>query len=325
MSINKTGFAYAEARDELLKLIDNFIDLGNTTDLRQRVKLLVAATHVLRQFGKNVIKANSKISARDRILTYLKQYPLTVIDSEELLVVSGITDYQRRIRELRIEFGWPIISGKTAKAMWAEGEWQVYKQDVSEMKPDEYILLDSGQDMGAANRWRRINSLRKQKLSVKDKLIKYFLENVGRQITGEELVYLANSSKEWARRVRELRTEDGWTIRTRNTGRPDLPVGVYVLEDAHQAEIHDRKIDDTERIIVLKRDNFSCCKCGWNNQQKQLEDPRQFLELHHLDYHANKGSNKSSNLITLCNIDHDFVHKMKFTKEQVYKWIENKN
>jgi hypothetical protein len=189
------------------------------------------------------------------------------------------------------------------------------------MKPDEYVMLDIGQDRDAAHRWNLINSIRKEKLSVQDKIIKYFLQNVGREITGEELSYLANDATEWARRVRELRTEEGWPVKTKNSGRPDLPVGVYVLEEARQAEIHDRKIDDITRVNVLERDKFSCQKCGWNQKQKKEGDPRHLLELHHLDYHADKGSNTYENLITVCNIDHDEIHRKHLKKEQVLKWM----
>ena len=78
------------------------------------------------------------------------------------------------------------------------------------------------------------------------------------KLPAKELSYLANGRTEWARRVRELRTEEGWPIVTKNAGRGDLPVGVYVLEEDRQAYEHDRKIPDDIRVAVLTRDNFSC-------------------------------------------------------------------
>ncbi len=317
----KKPFDLNKAKEELMSLIDNFIALSGSDNLREKVITLIPAFHLLQEFGTNIIQSDVKTSARERILIYLKCYPLTIIDSEELLVVSGITDYHRRIRELRVEFGWPIMSGTTVKTMFAEGEW-IASTDVSKIKAYEYIMLNTGQDRDAAHRWNLINTIRNEKAGVKEKLIKYFLQNVSREITGEELAYLANGATEWGRRARELRTEDGWLVKTRNTGRPDLPVGVYVLESSEQAEKHDRKIDDAIRIEVLERDYFSCHKCGWNQSQKQDGDPRQFLELHHLDYHANKGSNNLDNLITVCNIHHDEIHKKHLTKNQVLDWIK---
>jgi hypothetical protein len=323
MPVTKKPLDVNKAKQDLITLIDNFIALASSDRLREKVKTLIPAFRLLRKLGTTIIQTDNKTSARERILIYLERYPLTIIDSEELLVVSGILDYPRRIRELRVQFGYPIMSGKTVKTMFIEGEWTA-TLDVSKIKADEYIMLDTGQDRDAAHRWNLINSIRKEKTGVKEKLIKYFLKNVGREITGEELAYLANGATEWGRRARELRTEDGWLVKTRNTGRPDLPVGVYVLESSEQAEKHDRKIDDATRIAVLERDNFSCCKCGWDQSQKRNGDPRQFLELHHLDYHANKGSNTLDNLITVCNVHHDEIHREKMNKEEVGDWVKQK-
>jgi hypothetical protein len=41
--------------------------------------------------------------------------PALVIEGHELMVISGIGEYARRIRELRVEHGWPIISGVAPK------------------------------------------------------------------------------------------------------------------------------------------------------------------------------------------------------------------
>ncbi len=106
----------------------------------------------------------------------------------------------------------------------------------------------------AAHRWRIANEIRKKKLGVRDKILEYMRRNVGKHITGEELRYIANDRSEWARRVRELRTEFGWPITTKSTGRPDLPVGVYALEQDRQSPPHDRKIPDSVRREVLRRD-----------------------------------------------------------------------
>ena len=150
---------------------------------------------------------------------------------------------------------------------------------------------------------------RKKKVSVTDKIIGYFRKNVGQEITGEELKYLAKDKKEWARRVRELRTEQGWPIVTKNSGRRDLAVGVYVLEQDRQAYEHDRSIPDPIRIAVLQRDEFKCTECGWQRGNQSPEDPRNMLELHHKQHHKDKGGNTVENLVTLCNVHHDEKHR----------------
>lgn len=121
--------------------------------------------------------------------------------------------------------------------------------------------------------------------------------------------YVANDKKEWGRRVRELRTEFGWTVTTKQTGRPDLPIGVYVLESLRQLPAHDRNIPDDVRVDVLKRDDYKCTKCEWHHGMASPSDPRHHLELHHLEAHVKGGENAAENLITVCNVCHDKIHR----------------
>jgi predicted restriction endonuclease len=179
----------------------------------------------------------------------------------------------------------------------------------SEIKPDQYVLIRNEQDRRAAHPWNMLNEIRRKKLSVIDKIVEYFRKNVGEEITGEELKYLAKDKKEWARRVRELRTEQGWPIVTKNSGREDLAIGVYVLEEDRQTYEHDRAIPDPVRVAVLQRDGFSCVRCGWNRSMLSPEDPRKMLELHHVRHHKDKGENTVDNLIALCNVHHDEEHR----------------
>ncbi|WP_323985578.1 HNH endonuclease [Klebsiella aerogenes] len=43
--------------------------------------------------------------------------------------------------------------------------------------------------------------------------------------------------------------------------------------------------------------------------------PRTFLELHHIEHHADGGENTLENLITLCNVCHDEVHHRNISRE----------
>jgi hypothetical protein len=180
--------------------------------------------------------------------------------------------------------------------------------DCSTMKPEDYILIDINQDREAAHRWNAANEIRRNKRGAKASIIEYLRINVGKIVTGEELRYVARNAAEWARRVRELRTEDGWPIRSRQNGRPDLANGTYILEEDRQAPSHDRQIEDQVRREVLKRDGYSCCACDWNREAWNADDPR-YLELHHVKHHATGGENSVNNLITLCNICHDIKHR----------------
>ncbi len=295
-------------RKQLQELIINFEQELQSGSLRGKVLALVPCFNNLRELGKSLIPAKIAKSARARILHYFQKYPRIIISGDEFLVVSGIQEYARRIRELRVEFGWSIISGVTAKEMSAENEFPLKNIDIESMGPSDYILMSTKQDRDAAFRWRIANDIRKENIGVREKLLKYFKKNVGKKITGEELAYLAKDKSEWARRVRELRTEYGWPVMTRNTGRPDLDVAVYLLEADRQSPEHDRKIPDPIKGKVLKRDGYKCTKCNWSHEDWNRSDPRH-LELHHVKPHAEGGENTEDNLKTLCTVCHDDVHR----------------
>ena len=300
-------------QQELIRLLTNFSEEAKKDDLRAKVIALVPAFHTLRDLGSSLLPKDVAPTARDRILAYFRQYPLTVIDGDELMVVSGINEWARRVRELRVQFGWWIYSGVTFKEMAQEADdaasFSTMGVDPAKIKPDQYVLMSTQQDRDAALRWNILNEIRRKKIAVKEKLIEYFKKNIGKQVTGEELRYLAKDAKEWARRVRELRTEDGWPIATKNSGRTDLSVGVYVLEENRQAYEHDRRIPDAIRVAVLTRDDFACVNCHWNRTMLSPDDPRKMLELHHKKPHKDGGENTLENLETLCNVCHDDKHR----------------
>jgi len=291
----------------------------------------VPAVHLLRDLGSSLVPEDDADSARGRILYYLRRYPLTVIAGDELGVVSGISEYARRVRELRVQFGWPIYSGQTAKEMLeeeeAEGIGDLFGPElpasvIREMKADDYVLIGE-QDRDAAHRWNVANTIRKLDLSVRDRILRYLRENVEKPVTGEELRYVANGATAWGRRTRELRTQEGWPVATRSSGRPDLDVGVYVLEADRQSPPHDRNIPDPVRVAVLERDDFRCRCCGWEPTRQKPGDPRALLELHHIEHHADGGSNEEDNLIVLCNVHHDEVHRRKLNGHvDFWGWLD---
>lgn len=297
---------FEELRSRLVGLLAALEPRSNT-ELRELVQGLVPVHFVLRALGIALFPDMADDAARDRILAYFRQNPRTVIAGEELMIVSGIQEWARRVRELRTQSGWRILSGNAVRDM-ARGEDNPDVVDLPVMKPSEYMLVDEQQDREAAHRWHVGYSIRKGPGSVRDKIIDYLKQNVGKEVSGEELRYVADERSEWARRVRELRTQEGWNIVTKATGRPDLPVGVYVLVSTERAERHDR-IKDRDRRNVLARDEYTCrnTNCGWNRSRWDPSDPRH-LEVHHIEHHVGGGSNDPSNLLTLCNICHDSVH-----------------
>jgi len=294
-------------RQGVEELIRNFETHLQEGELRTKVLALIPVFHGIRALGKSLIPYELAHAARDRILYYFRQYPKIVINGDELLVVSGIQEYARRVRELRVQQGWAIASGVIIKDM-LEAESGEVPDNMKIMVPNDYILLREEQDRDAAHRWHVANSIRKEHISVRNKILKFMQSNVGQRVTNEELRYVAGDKTEWARRVRELRTEQGWPIVTRTTGRPDLDVGVYVLEADRQNPEHDRTIADDVRRAVMRRDGYKCAKCGWSHTEWNPSDPRH-LEIHHLQHHAKGGSNKAMNLLTICTVCHDAEHR----------------
>lgn len=303
-----TSISSETLRKQVGQLIAEFENELARGDLRAKVLALVPIFRKLRSLGASLNPDASGDAGRTRILKYFCAYPLTVIKGDELLVVSGIEDNKRRVRELRVQFGWSIASGITIKEMYASEDIPSIIPGMDSMRPSDYILLSVDQDRDAALRWNLANSIRRSSDSVRDKILSFLKDNVGKAVTGEELRYVAGNKTEWARRVRELRTEFGWPIVTKNTGRPDLDIGVYVLESTRQSPAHDRVIPDPVRAAVLKRDKHSCKNCGWTHDQWNKSDPRH-LELHHKKRHADGGENTEVNLITLCTVCHDDVHR----------------
>lgn len=295
-------------RRRLVNLLEHFEEHLQSSDLRTQVLELIPASTLLQNLGASLLQGPNITSARARILAYMQKYVGVVLSGDELMVIAGISEYARRVRELRVEYGWRILSGMTLKNMDSE-ELDIFLTTKPKLKPDQYILLSREQDTEAAYRWNVANDIRKEhSLSARDKILKYFRTFVGKEITGEELRYVSGNKTEWARRTRELRTEYGWPVVTRFTGRPDLSVGIYVLEEDRQAPEHDRKIPEAVYRSVLVRDEYTCRDCGWTHEQWNRSDPRH-LEVHHVQHHTDGGSNNADNLTTLCNICHDVRHR----------------
>lgn len=268
-------------------------------DLRGKVLLLAELNKAVRKLGLSICKSDgiTDRGALDRIKAYLLRHEGSCIDSSELAVVAGISDFARRIRELRVEHGYNIASGASPDPFTGIN-----------LRPDQYMLVDATPDKDAARRWRVANRIRNQGGSVTDRVLALFRSHVGETITTEQLAYVAKDRTEFARRTRELRTEQGYSIATRFTGRPDLRNGEYVLQTLDRfVDEHDRHISETDQRAVYERDNNRCRHCGWGRDLWTRQSPR-FLELHHITEHRNRGSNTQDNLVVLCSQCHDEVH-----------------
>lgn len=135
------------------------------------------------------------------------------------------------------------------------------------------------------------------------KLREYILDNVGKVLTSEELRAVADNKSEWARRVRELRTEEGYQILTHND-RSDLKPGQYLLLDPKPIPAFERDISKETRAYVLDRNGFTCQMCGAVAGEPHPYDPSRRTRLHigHIIDKSMGGSDEPSNLRAICSI-----------------------
>lgn len=291
--------------------LEKFSKRVSSQDLRRNIQDLIPIGDNFRDLGASLESASS---GKARMLGFLRSYTAQPLAARELETIAGIGEWARRLRELRVQDGWPIFSSDTLRQIAEASPDQARDIEtqasfsIEEMPEESYILLQDHRDEHSSKSWKTLNAISKENLSIKDKIIKFLKANVGHPVSGEQLRYLAKGKTEWARRTRELRTEEGWPLQTRMQGRPDLPIGYYVLAEDRQAPAHDRKISDIVRSEVLKRDHYRCRYCDWSRDDAHPDDKKQFLELHHLIEHVHGGGNEADNLVTLCNVDHDAVH-----------------
>lgn len=147
-------------RQQLVELLNHFDVHLKNSDLRTQVLSLIPATKLMQNLGASLIQPPVN-GARARILAYLQKYMGLVISGEELMIVSGISEYARRVRELRVEYGWRILTGLTLKDMDPNELLGIFKAEDPQLKPDQYILISPEQDTEAAYRWNVAHDIRK--------------------------------------------------------------------------------------------------------------------------------------------------------------------
>jgi len=141
-----------------------------------------------------------------------------------------------------------------------------------------------------------------RKPGARSKLRKYFLEHIGEILESETLHEVAGAS-EWARRVRELRNEEGYQILTHND-RSDLKPGQYILLDPNPQPAFARELSKEVRAYVLDRNGFTCQMCGAVAGEVHPFDTSRKTRLHigHIIDKSMGGTDDPSNLRALCSI-----------------------
>jgi hypothetical protein len=292
---------------ELRACLNTLEQLPHDASDRDRVIATIPAYEFIQAIGMSLLPNGTGVGGRSRILAYLRNHPQCLIAGKELALISGISEWGRRIRELRIEKGWPIVSGYVAREMHIAGELNLDGVDFNSVRADDYVLLMDVRFPNATARWQTAEAIAAINCSTQDRLLRFLLAFPRQTVTGEELRCAAAGDPDWAELLRNLRVAHGWPIATRATGRPDISPGTYVLEGDRQSPAHDRQIADPIRKLALKRDQWTCVHCGWKLLAKSADDHR-FLELHRAKPRNDLADGYHDHLETLCTICHDAVH-----------------
>ena len=160
-----------------------------------------------------------------------------------------------------------------------------------------------------------------KRIGTREKLRSHFLENIGKVMGSEELREVAGKS-EWARRVRELRNEEGYQILTHND-RNDLRPGEYLLENPKPEPAFERSISKELRAYVLDRNGFTCQMCGAVAGESHPYDATRKTRLHlgHIVDKSQGGKDEASNLRALCSVCNEGASNLTLDRPTVSKLL----
>ncbi len=139
----------------------------------------------------------------------------------------------------------------------------------------------------------------------KQRIRQFLIAHIGEVVTSIQLRDAAGRGvSEWARRVRELRDEEGWPILTHHDS-TELKVGQYILTEP-PPEAHDTKfargISSRLRAAARDRNGFTCQMCGLAPGDIDPFTGRKVrLHVGHIVDKIHGGKDELSNLRTLCS------------------------
>ena len=217
--------------------------------------------------------------ARTLILEYLQENLGSWVYGDELAAVSGIGEWARRVRELRVEGGYRI-----------------------EEDGGRYRLLAIAPDLLSRDRWRVVSEVKDLPGSPVERVRTLLERLVAGVVTVDELNRVAGS-KDGARMARELRVTEGLPIES-NVDAPDLRSGEFRLASSRswcQLDEDQRHFSEEMRASVFRRDRYRCWVCGLDRRAAvaTVDDPF-YLLVRHLD--AVSGSIESLPVAALVDI-----------------------
>ena len=153
------------------------------------------------------------------------------------------------------------------------------------------------------------------------KLRDFFTANIGKILNSDTLREIAGTS-EWARRVRELRNEEGMNIVTHND-RSDLKPGQYLLINTKPLPAFERGISKETRAFVLDRNGFTCQMCGAAAGEPHPYDDGRKTRLHigHILDKSMGGNDDAGNLRAICSICNEGASNLTLNRPQAIKLL----
>ena len=144
----------------------------------------------------------------------------------------------------------------------------------------------------------------RRRIGSKERIRRFLLAHIGEVVTASQIQEaIGPEVTEWARRVRELRGEEGWQILTHhddNTLRPGEyrlaaeppPPGTYQFS---------RSISGRLRSQVLERNGYTCQMCGAAAGERGITGRTVRIHIGHIVHRSQGGEDTLSNLRALCS------------------------
>lgn len=135
----------------------------------------------------------------------------------------------------------------------------------------------------------------------KQLILDFFLQNIGKVLESKEIQQASGGASEWARRVRELRNEEGYQILT-HKDRANLKPNQYLMETDKRIPAFARGISKETRAWVLERNGYTCQMCGLAAGDVDPFNPNRTVRLTmgHIIDKSKGGDDSAQNLRAVC-------------------------
>ena len=145
-----------------------------------------------------------------------------------------------------------------------------------------------------------------RRIGSKERIRRFLRERVGEIVTKNQLQEVVGPTvTEWARRLRELREDEGWQIRS-HVDDSSLKPGEYRLAapppDPGEYRFT-RPISGRVRAQVRERNGYTCQMCGLAASEDDPDNPGRAVRIHvgHIVDRSHGGTDELSNLRALCS------------------------